>query len=347
MKKQIGALGAIALGFVLGISGISSFAQEKQSLPEKQPRLERHTLPDPEGMEIQLAMQGPDLPMPPPAPGDFLFLSTEMSFGGKLVKGAPYSAQAVTESTQVLGDGNRIVNKSTAMVYRDSEGRTRREQTLRAIGTMASSGDAPQVIFISDPVAGTSYSLDSRTHVAHKMPPFNFKFEFKGPARDRIKEDGPAAGGRTFEIEIERDVERNMLTDRKAVEAGVAGVAMGWLDKRNPSAKTESLGRQNVGGVDADGTRSTVTIAAGEIGNERPIEIVSERWYSPELQTVVMTRHNDPRFGETTYRLTNIDRSEPVRSLFEVPADYTVKEGLLPRQGPIRMRKPAPPSDQL
>jgi hypothetical protein len=89
---------------------------------------------------------------------------------------------------------------------------------------------------------------------------------------------------------------------------------------------TEQLGKQIIEGVLAEGTRTTETIAAGEIGNERPIEIVSERWYSPELQLVVMTRHSDPRSGETTYKLTNINRAEPVKSLFEVPAGFTVKE---------------------
>jgi hypothetical protein len=95
--------------------------------------------------------------------------------------------------------------------------------------------------------------------------------------------------------------------------------------------------------VDADGTRTTITIPAGEIGNERAIEIVSERWYSPELQLVVMTRHSDPRTGETVYRLTNINRTEPVKSLFEVPSDYTIKEGPpLPPIGPLpaKVRRP-------
>jgi TonB family protein len=98
----------------------------------------------------------------------------------------------------------------------------------------------------------------------------------------------------------------------------------GW---GNHVANKESLGKQNVEGVEAEGTRSTVTIPAGEIGNERPIDIINESWYSSELQTLVMTRHSDPRFGESSYRLTNIDRSEPARSLFEVPADYTLKSG--------------------
>ena len=108
-------------------------------------------------------------PMPPG--GDFVFFASEMSFGGKLVKGAPYSAEAVTESTQTLSDGNRIVNKSTSSIYRDSEGRTRREQTLRAIGPFASDGAPWQTIHISDPVAAVSYVLDPRAQVARKMPP--------------------------------------------------------------------------------------------------------------------------------------------------------------------------------
>jgi hypothetical protein len=115
---------------------------------------------------------------------------------------------------------------------------------------------------------------------------------------------------------------------------------MEWHGTREGNARTESLGKQNIGGVEAEGTRSTVTIPTGEIGNERPIEIVSERWYSPELQTAVMTRHSDPRTGETVYRLTNISRTEPARSLFEVPADYTVKEGP-PAPEPMRLRRPA------
>lgn len=98
------------------------------------------------------------------------FLGAEMSFGDKPVTGAPYAAEAVTETTQTLADGNRITRKSNASVYRDSAGRTRREETMSALGPWASGGEAPKVIFIQDPVAGAGYHLDPQMHVAHKMP---------------------------------------------------------------------------------------------------------------------------------------------------------------------------------
>jgi hypothetical protein len=86
------------------------------------------------------------------------------------------------------------------------------------------------------------------------------------------------------------------------------------------------LGRQTIEGVPADGTRTTMTIAAGQLGNERPIQIVTERWYSPDLQTVVLSKLTDPRSGETVSKLSNISRNEPPSSLFEPPADYKVSD---------------------
>ena len=87
---------------------------------------------------------------------------------------------------------------------------------------------------------------------------------------------------------------------------------------------TESLGVQLIEGVPAEGTRTLMTIPAGQIGNERPIEVISERWYSPDLEVLLYSRHVDPRYGETTYRLSNIVRTEPAASLFEVPPDFTL-----------------------
>src|SRR5262249_51399494 len=93
------------------------------------------------------------------------------------------------------------------------------------------------------------------------------------------------------------------------------------------NVQTEDLGNQTIGGIIAQGTRYTRTIPAGQIGNEKPITVVSETWFSPDLQMVVMKKHSDPRFGQTTYTLSNIQQKEPDASLFTVPADYTVRQG--------------------
>ena len=102
----------------------------------------------------------------------------------------------------------------------------------------------------------------------------------------------------------------------------------------SPSEVTnEAIGKKTIDGIEVEGKKSTITIAAGAIGNDRPIVIVSERWESPELQTVIMSKHSDPRFGEIVFRLTGINRAEPARSLFEVPADYRQVEHEPPPRG--------------
>ena len=265
----------------------------------------------------------------------FVFISGEMSFDGKVVKGAPYSAQAISESIQTLADGNRIVHKSTASVYRDGEGRTRREQTLKAIGPYASAGDPPQTTFINDPVAGVNYILDSRTRTARKVALPAFK---RGAGERVVVTTEGASKLRSKDDEIkEADIKEHKLRaiEQEVIVGGPAlahaprpGATFEYLrSKPDPkNTKKESLGKQTVEGVEAEGTRVTITIPAGEIGNEQPMQIVSESWYSHELQTIIMSKHTDPRMGEHTYRLTNLTLGEPARSLFDVPSDYTIKE---------------------
>jgi len=285
-------------------------------------------------------------------PGDNIaFIGSEMgfSFDGKVVKGAPYSGQAVTEITQTLGDGNRIVNRSTASVYRDKEGRTRREQTITAIGLL--SEKMPQAIFINDPVAGVSYILEPNSHIARKMTPMHFEFKLNTDGEKAIKDGkreilpGPPETA-TFQVGVAGGGPGPVgVVGGSPGPVGVVGGSPGpgiTMELQNfqvNSGKEESLGKQTIEGIEAEGARTTITIPAGEIGNERPIEIISERWYSPELQTVVMTKHSDPRFGETVYRLTNISRTEPDASLFQVPADYKIKDAP-PLPGPLRVRLP-------
>lgn len=238
--------------------------------------------------------------------------------GGSPVKGAPYSADAVTEMTQTLADGNRIVNRSSSTLYRDSEGRERREESIAKLGAWHAEGEPAKAVFISDPVAKISYSLDAKAHTAQKMP------MPAGLALDKSK--------MTIRVSGSVDAQPLMLPPPPSTagsshvmvyaENGISTSSTGWTSKSPP--KVEQLGTQMIEGIQAEGTRTTVTIPAGQVGNERDINIVSERWYSPELQVTVLSKRSDPRTGESAYRLTNINRSEPLHSMFEVPADYTI-----------------------
>jgi hypothetical protein len=219
---------------------------------------------------------------------------------GRVVKNAPYSADIVTETTQTLADGNHIRQSSTAKVYRDTEGRTRREQSLNALRSLAPSSNLPQVVFINDPVAGFNYALNPQNRTATKS----------AWAR-------PGRGGQA------QSSSQPMARLRQQSANGSPAIAGRW---GHGAATPLSLGRQTIEGVPADGTRTTMTIAAGQWGNEQPIQIVTERWYSPDLQMVVLSKRTDPRMGETVTRLANISRVEPPSSLFEPPADYKVSD---------------------
>lgn len=244
-------------------------------------------------------------PPPPPAPpgfegivnfqgGDFVFVRAEFGLEGKLVKNSPYSAQAVTEFTQTLADGNRIHRMTSASVARDSEGRTRREQAITAIGPLAASGDMAKSVFIHDPVAGVSYTLEPNNRIARTMHDPR-RFYLEGSSAQAADMQKMKARARTKPSETD--------------------------------LKTDDLGSQVMEGVSVQGKRVTRTIPAGQIGNELPLQIVTETWFSEDLQAVVMSRTSDPRGGETVYKLTNVSRAEPDPSLFQVPGDFTVTEG--------------------
>jgi len=266
------------------------------------------------------------------------FIHNEFSFDTKVVKGAPYSADAVTETIQTLGDGNRIVRNSSAKIYRDGAGRTRREQALKAVGPWAVSGESPIMVSISDPVSGVHYSLNPSTRTASKMTTprvSNLNGDTRATVEVRAAEARATArlktrnsAGAVASAEPVAGAVTNVVTSAGGVAGTFASsISMSAGERVDAEVNQESLGAQTIEGVQAEGTRVTFTIPAGKIGNERPIVTVNERWYSQELQTIVMSKNSDPRMGETTYRLTNIVRSEPDPSLFQVPADYTIKEG--------------------
>ena len=259
----------------------------------------------------------------------FTFVSAIGPGSGKLVTGAPYSAQATTQSVQTLADGNRITHQSSSTLYRDSQGRTRRDQTLDAIGPFGSATNPPNLTFITDPVAQVQYVLDNTAKTAQETALLSTPSSDWGAAASGARAGFFARTGTALSSTAQTTGElpplppmppggeKNVMIFRGIGGNPLTGASL-------PAPTTEDLGKQTIEGVECSGTRSTVTIAAGAIGNDQPIQIVSERWYSADLQEVVLSTNSDPRVGKTTYRLTNISRNEPALSFFQVPVGYTV-----------------------
>src|SRR5258708_176645 len=231
--------------------------------------------------------------------------------GSAPVKGAPYSATTNNESIQTLADGNRIAQTYTGSVARDSQGRTRQDTALPPIGNLSATS-LPHLVFIRDPVAGTSFTLNLTDKTAWKNP-----MALAGA-------DGP--GG---EIETQTMIIKTKNGGVPAMPLSPPATVMmkHIADDEESEANTESLGSQTLEGVVANGVRTTRTIPAGRIGNERPISIVTEVWTSTDLKTIISSKRDDPRMGEQTFRLSNIVRADTHPSLFAVPADFKMMDG--------------------
>lgn len=272
--------------------------------------------------------------MPEATPGGapypmLTFPNPDTDFDLRLVKGSPFSAEATTEHVQVFGDGNRAVRKTLSRLFRDGAGRTRREHTLERGGRGAAGGaeQNPLFVIINDFVGQASYEFDTRGRAVRKFPLTPRLAESR-----RLMFGGGDSGA---------------LGALATAGAGRQRIAEGGAD---PPAgpRRERLEAKEVEGLMAEGTRTTLTIPAGVFDNEREIEITLEQWYSPELQAVVLVRHNDPRFGETTYRLSGVVRGEPDRTLFDPPAGYKIVDGMAPppvheRETPPGAPPPPPP----
>lgn len=237
------------------------------------------------------AQGGPPGPPPGARHGGF---GPGLGFGmhhGKVVTGAPYSADMTNVSVQTLSDGNTIQHTTTGHVARDNQGRTYEQVTMTG-GPLGENAPVTMT-FITDPVAGYAYALNSNTKVAMRRA-------LKTPPAGAPSPNS-AGGPRS-----------NRLSTSNRVE--------------------NDLGTQNLNGVNAQGKSVTHTLPAGAMGNTQPIVSTSETWYSPDLQIPILAKNNDPRFGQSTYSLTNIQRGDPAASLFQVPSDYTIKDA--PAHGP-------------
>ena len=214
--------------------------------------------------------------------------------------GFPYSADRVSETTQTLADGTKITRKRLVKEYQDGQGRRREEFFMPGAESVAQD-DSPEWVRIFDPIAGVSYSLHPRDRTAQKTE-----------IRRRAPQPPPQKTGASADLTLARPA--------------------------LPRPTREDLGTQVIDGLEARGERITRTIPAGAEGNDQPMQVTSEIWTSTKPRLVLMSITNDPRNGETVMRLSNLVLDEPPAELFQVPADYTLKELQT-------VAKPEPPSD--
>jgi hypothetical protein len=279
-------------------------------------------------------------------------LGSEGSVAGPVVKGKPYSARSITESVQVLADGNRIVQRNETVIYRDSEGRTRREQTLGGVGPW-SAGEPKTIIHIHDPVANKTYMLDPGERVAREIRPFRMAFAHAldaanvGLATARTEVHGVFSAAVPAPTPLPApEAGRGVVTVVHGTTGGDHVRVFAGSDANLPTdvhaamgayEPAEELGEQVLEGLTVRGTRMRDTIPAGLMGNERPIEIVTERWFSQDIDAMVLQRFTDPRFGETTSKLVNVVLGDPSPDLFEVPQGYELRKadegGAIPTPG--------------
>jgi len=232
---------------------------------------------------------------------------TTVAFGkpfASVVKGAPYSANVTIESTQTLSDGSQVVQHLQGNTARDSEGRTREDVPLPERDE-----SMPHLVFIHDPVAQSSYALNLTDKIARRMLTVENRSEGEAESGTLVMRMGHvAAVGPAPSLAV----------------PGQAFSASG--DPSNDQVRREDLGVQTIEGLVVSGVRTIRTIPAGQIGNSKPINTVTEVWTSTELKTIVYSKTSDPLAGDQIFQLTNIVRAEPDPSLFTVPADFKITD---------------------
>jgi len=205
------------------------------------------------------------------------------------VTGKPFSAIETRHTVQMLANGAKIESSDSDLLYRDDQGRTRVEQTI----------DGKTITVIMDPVAHFVAILDRATKTVHKNP-----------------------------------IPAEIVNGSVSVAKGQVRVLMSNESGRNVHVgpgfqlAVEDLGENLVNGVLAEGKRETLAVHPGAIGNDRDLQVIDVRWFSADLQVLVKSVNSDPRFGETTYQLTNIVRVMQDPALFQIPPDYTVSDRL-------------------
>jgi len=208
----------------------------------------------------------------------------------------PYTATRKTTRVQKLANGTTITQETISKEARDSSWRSYRENKPEYSGGIEAPHPADTFYFVFDPVSRTSLNWNSRSKEATLV---------------HMAEPGQARTAHLPQV---------TLPDRAA--AGSAPM----VRPDQPKQQTEQLGTKNINGLEARGMRTTRIIPVGQMGNDQPLVITHEHWFSQELGIIVLQIDDDPRTGTRTEEVTDVEQGEPDPALFQAPEGYTVKE---------------------
>jgi len=250
-------------------------------------------------------------PAEPKAPYHGLATFQAPRYGPRPIVGAPYYGEEVSQHEQTLANGTQInETKTLRKIWRDSQGRTRIE---RELGVNPSSKSAPAIVQITDPVAGYIYTLDTARRVAHRVvaPP---------------PPGGPQTGN------------PDRMPIRAASRAGTAGSLTGTFtpavrqttDAQGHQVTIEELGTKAIDGILVEGTRRTTVYPTGSQGNDRPLKVIFESWWSADVKVIMLSMTDNPRSGVTTVKTTHLNTQEPDPELFLLPVGYTIVDETRP-----------------
>lgn len=198
------------------------------------------------------------------------------------VAGAPFSAEVERDTMQALKDGSRLQRRTVNTIARDSQGRIRNERHE----VLASTSTRKPILYsvhLYDPDTRVSTILNPLSHIATQRT-LERPPSTEPPSEVWLRKDGPRI--------------------------------------TNPHMKVQDLGLSVIEGLDVHGFRTILTVPAEDSGTSRPVVVTSEYWYSEELRIDLLTKHSDPRSGDLTITVKQINPNEPNPELFAIPPDY-------------------------
>jgi len=168
-----------------------------------------------------------------------------------------------------------------------------------------------------------TYNLDARDHLGRtRNEARNWINPVEGaePRLTRIELYDPSTRTRT-----------NLFPLTKTARQWTVGSPVTTAAPSTQTVSKENIGSDSIEGLPVRGVRISQTYPPGALGNDRPLTIVTESWYSEDLKINLLTKRTDPRYGVQTVRVTELARQEPDAALFAISDEYKLfKETVQP-----------------